>query len=107
MGFIKMKINNSNNLEAIKAYGVTSTEQSQFTKEQGGKIQSSLTIKDKIDISSKVKMFQDIRQAALEASDIRTEKIKDIEKKISSGTYEPDYNVIADKLISQSISAKI
>jgi negative regulator of flagellin synthesis FlgM len=102
-----MKINNNNNLEALKAYGTNSAEQSQLTKESGGKLQNTVSIKDKINISSKVKMFQDIRQAALDAPDIRIEKVKDIEQKISSGTYKPDYNIIADKLISQNISAKI
>lgn len=101
-----MKINN-NNLEALKAYGTSAVEQSQLTKESGEKLQNTVSIKDKINISSKVKMFQDIRQAALDAPDVRIDKIKDIEQKISNGTYKPDYNAIADKLISQNISAKI
>ncbi|HQI00322.1 MAG TPA: flagellar biosynthesis anti-sigma factor FlgM [Deltaproteobacteria bacterium] len=101
-----MKIN-SNNLEALKAYGASSVEQTQLTKESGGRLQDSVSIKDKINISSKVKMFQDIRQAALDAPDIRDDKVKDVEQKISSGTYKPDYNAIADRLLSQSISAKI
>jgi negative regulator of flagellin synthesis FlgM len=101
-----MKINN-NNLEALKAYGTNKAEQSQSTKETGGKLQDSGSIKDKINISSKVKMFQDIKQAAIDAPDIRMDKIKDIENRISSGTYKPDYNAIADKLMSQNISAKI
>jgi len=101
-----MKINN-NNLEALKAYGTNSAEQTQLTKESGGKLQDTISIRDKINISSKVKVFQDIRQAALDAPDIRTDKIKDIEQRISSGTYKPDYYAIADKLMSQSISARI
>jgi flagellar biosynthesis anti-sigma factor FlgM len=102
-----MKINNTTNLEAIKAYGTNAAEPSHATREAGEKKHNTISIQDKINISSKVKMFQDIKQAALDAPDIRIEKIEDAQQKIDSGTYRADYTVIADKLLSHNISAKI
>lgn len=102
-----MKINNNTNIEALKAYGATASERPQLTRETAGSKQGSGSIIDKINISSKVKMYQDIRQAALDAPEIRTDKVNDIEHKIANGSYSPDYNAIADKLLSPNISAKI
>jgi flagellar biosynthesis anti-sigma factor FlgM len=104
-----MKVNNGNgnNIEALKAYGAAAAEKPQRSSESGERQKNSPVIQDKINISSKVKMYQDIKEAALEAPDIRTEKVNDITKKIASGTYRPDYGVIADKLLSPNISSKI
>ncbi len=102
-----MKINNSTNIEALKAYGATASERPHSTRETGEARQGSASIIDKINISSKVKMFQDIRQAALDAPDIRADKINDIEQRIANGTYSADFGAIADKLLSPNISSKI
>ncbi len=102
-----MKINNNGNNEALKAYGAAAPERQQRAFDSGESQKSSSSIEDKIHISSKVKMFQDIKQAAMDAPDIRMDKVKDIEQKISQGTYSPDYNAIADKLLSQNISSRI
>ncbi len=102
-----MKINNNSNIEALKAYGTAAAERPQRTGETGERQNNSTSIQDKINISSKVKMYQDIKDAVLGAPDIRADKVKDIEQKISSGNYSPDYNAIADKLLSPNISSKI
>jgi negative regulator of flagellin synthesis FlgM len=103
-----MKINNTTNPEALKAYGSPAAQPSQ-TISESGKSQpgSTVSIQDKVDISSKVRMFQDIKKAALDAPDIRTEKVAEIGQKIHSGTYRPDFTLVADKLLSSDISLKI
>jgi negative regulator of flagellin synthesis FlgM len=103
-----MKVNNgNNNIEALKAYGAAAAEKPQRNVESGEAQKSSTPIQDKINISSKVKMFQDIKEAAIDAPDIRKEKVNEIAEKIDSGTYRPDYGAIADKLLSPNISSKI
>jgi flagellar biosynthesis anti-sigma factor FlgM len=104
-----MKVNNgnNNNIEALRAYGAASAEKPQRPSETGDRQANGGPIQDKINISSKVKMYQDIKEAALEAPDIRTEKVNDIIKKIATGSYKPDYGAIADKLLSPNISSKI
>ena len=104
---MQMKINNTTNIEALKAYGTNAAERSHLTREAGEKNQNTISIQDKVNISSKVKMFQDIKNAALDAPEIRTEKVEQARQQIESGTYRPDYTVIADKLLSHNISAKI
>jgi len=103
-----MKVNNTINPDALKAYGTNAAQRPELTQQTAGKQPgSTVSIQDKVDISSKVRMYQDIKKTALEAPDIRTEKVKDIEQKITSGTYQADYSVIADKLLSSNISDKI
>ena len=103
-----MKVNGTINPEALKAYGAQATERSQLIREPDNKQQSTtIAIRDKVDISSKVRMFQDIKEAALEAPDIRSDKVLDIQEKISTGTYRPDYTLVADKLLSSDINTRI
>lgn len=103
-----MKINNTMNPDAIKAYGSSAAQRPQSINESGdNKPNSTVSIQDKVDISSKVRMFQDIKKAALNAPDIRTEKVDDIKEKLAAGTYEPDYTLVADKLLSNDINFKI
>lgn len=104
-----MKINNggSNNVEALKAYGTAATDKTQQAADTGERQKNATIIQDKINISSKVRMYQDIKEAALEAPDIRTEKVDGVASEIASGTYKPDYGAIADKLLSPNISSKI
>jgi flagellar biosynthesis anti-sigma factor FlgM len=103
-----MKVNNgNNNIEALKAYGAAAAEKPQRAAESVERQKNTVPIQDKINISSKVKMYQDIKEAALEAPDIRTEKVNDVANRIASGTYKPDYGVIADKLLSPNLSSKI
>lgn len=103
-----MKINNGNgNIDALKAYGAAAAEKPQRAAESSDRLKSGVPIQDKINISSKVKMYQDIKDAAIGAPDIRTEKVNDVAKRIATGTYKPDYGLIADKLLSPNISSKI
>jgi len=103
-----MKINNTVTPEALKAYGSQAAQQSQASSDSS-RVQpgSTVSIQDKVDISSKVRMFQDIKKTALDAPDIRTEKVNELGHKIHSGTYRPDYTLVADKLLSSDISLKI
>ena len=103
-----MKINTTTNPEAIKAYASNSSakvHQLHGNATEGNNGPSSL--RDKVEISENVKLFQDIRTAALSAPDIRPEKVEELSDKIAKGLYRPDMTVIADKLLSQDISTRI
>jgi flagellar biosynthesis anti-sigma factor FlgM len=102
-----MKIYNSP-MDAIKAYSAGSTNgvgNARFSSQvQGGApVQSS----DKVDISSSVKLMQDIHQAISKAPDVRMDKVKDIESSIEKGIYKADLTVVAQKLLSPNISDRI
>jgi negative regulator of flagellin synthesis FlgM len=102
-----MKINNTPNPEALKAYTNNSVANVQQYRDTAQGAKPAPATADKVDISSTVKLFQDIQRAVLESPDIRTDKVKDVETKIAQGTYNPDYNKIADKLLSPDISSRI
>jgi len=54
-----MKINNTINPDAMKAYGANAAQQTQPTQQVTGKQSgSTVSIQDKVDISSKVRMFR-------------------------------------------------
>jgi negative regulator of flagellin synthesis FlgM len=101
-----MKINNTPNPEALKAYTNHAVGDVQQNRDahSGSKAQVSA---DKVNVSSNGKLFQDIQKAVLGSPDIRADKVSEIEAKIAQGTYEPDYNTIADKLLSPDISSRL
>jgi flagellar biosynthesis anti-sigma factor FlgM len=103
-----MKINNTPNPEALKAYTSNSVGNAQPYRDTAAVKPASPSVSvDKVNISSTVKLFQDIQKTVLNAPDIRTDKVKAVETKIAEGTYEPDYNAVADKLLSPDISSRI
>ncbi len=103
-----MKINNTPHTEALKAYGARSTQGAQSYKElQNSTKNQQLHSSDRVNISSTVKLMQDIQRAVAEAPDIRMDKVRDVETKIEKGIYKPDLTMVADKLLSPRISDRI
>lgn len=103
-----MKINTTTHSDAIKAYSSSSTPKIHQANEVDteGKF-GPASLRDKVEISEKVKLYQDIRNTALSSPDIRTDKVEDLKDKISTGIYRADMTVIADKLLSPDISSRI
>ena len=103
-----MKINNTPNTEALKAYGAQSLQGVHSSKESQNSVKNQqLPSSDRVNISSTVKLMQDIQKAVDEAPDVRMDKVRDVEAKIEKGTYTPDLTVVADKLLSPNISDRI
>jgi negative regulator of flagellin synthesis FlgM len=102
-----MKINSTPNQEAMKAYTNNSVANVQQYREPAQGEKPAPAAADRVNISSTVKLFQDIQKAVLDSPDIRTDKVKDVETKIAQGTYAPDYNAVADKLLSPDIGSRI
>jgi flagellar biosynthesis anti-sigma factor FlgM len=105
-----MKINNTSTPEALKAYGARSLQtvdvgRDPATIQKQNNTQSSSS--DKVNISSTVKLMQDIYKAVSESPEIRTDKVTEVETKIDKGIYKPDLSVVADKLLSPNISERI
>ncbi len=105
-----MKINNTTNPEALKAYNQHSLQGVQLNKEKESATATQTNVApafDKVNISSTVKLMQDIIKAANESPDIRPDKIREVQTQIDKGTYKADLNVVADKLLSPNISDRI
>lgn len=103
-----MKVNDVKTAELYKAYTTNASDQANL---KGTAARSSQTVssavQDKVDISSKVQQMQAIDKAVEASSDVRPDKIADAEQKIKNGSYQVDYALIADKLLSPDISARI
>jgi flagellar biosynthesis anti-sigma factor FlgM len=102
-----MKINNTPNPEALKAYTNNSVGSVNPYRDPAAGTKLPSPASDKVDISSTVKLFQDIQKTVQESPDIRADKVKEIEAKIAQDTYKADYEAIADKLLSPNISSRI
>lgn len=103
-----MKINNTPNTEALKSYGAQSLQGIHANKESQNSIKNQqLPSSDRVNISSTVKLMQDIRKAVDEAPDVRMDKVQDVEAKIEKGIYKADLTIVADKLLSPNISDRI
>jgi flagellar biosynthesis anti-sigma factor FlgM len=105
-----MKINNTPNTDALKAYNQQSLQGVHLNKDKESTNNSKPTgapLSDKVNISSTVKLMQDVIKSVSEAPDVRTDKVNEIQTKIEKGLYKPDLNVVADKLLSPNISDRI
>jgi flagellar biosynthesis anti-sigma factor FlgM len=105
-----MKINNTTSPDALKAYNQQSLQGVHLNKdkESANALKSSTALSsDRVNISSTVKLMQDIVKAVSETPDTRADKVKEITSKIENGLYKPDLSVIADKLLSPNISDRI
>jgi flagellar biosynthesis anti-sigma factor FlgM len=102
-----MKINGTPNPEALKAYTNNSVVNINPYRDPAAGTKSPLPSSDKVQISSTVKLFQDIQKAVQDSPDIRADKVKEVEAKIAQDTYKADYEAIADKLLSPNISSRI
>ena len=58
---------------------------------------------EKIDLSEKAKDIRSAKKAMENVPDIRTEKVESLKEAISKGVYNVKGEVIADKMIRQSI----
>jgi len=105
-----MKINTPSS-EALKAYTSQSTQNVQISnKDKEGVTTTKSTAvptADRVNISSTVKLMKDIVTAVKESPDIRPDKIKELASKIEAGSYKPDLNAVAGKLLSPNITDRI
>ena len=57
--------------------------------------------RDKVELSSEAKDFASVYKKALEAPDVREQKIADIKSRIDAGTYSVKGEDVADKMMAR------
>ena len=62
---------------------------------------TSVSARDKVEISSMGKAYQTAKSAVNEAADVREDKIADIKSRIDNGTYNVSAESFADKLLEK------
>jgi len=102
-----MKVNHLNSAEVYKAYNANAAEQALPKNETVRRQQGAATgLLDKVNISNKVQQMREIDQAVEASPDVRADKIAEVEQKLKTCTYQADYGIIADKLLSPDLSAR-
>lgn len=64
---------------------------------------TSSTTGERVDLSSKAKDIQQIKQIIDQAPDVRTDKVQELKQKIESGNYDIDAEKIAEKIVAESL----
>lgn len=60
--------------------------------------------KDSLEISSFGSAYQVAKQAAAQTSDVREERVQDIQARMAAGTYQVSIEDVADKMAEQLLS---
>lgn len=60
--------------------------------------------KDSLEISSFGNAYQVAKQAAAQTSDVRADRVKDIQERMAAGTYRVSIEDVADKMADQLLS---
>lgn len=60
---------------------------------------SSVSAKDKVEISRVGRDYQVAKNAVQNASDVRTDKMNEIKKRMEAGTYDISANEVANKIV--------
>lgn len=63
------------------------------------KVNKSTFKEDKIEISDEARYIQTAMKAFKELPDVRDDKVKDIKKEISEGTYNPSAKDVVEKML--------
>lgn len=108
-----MKVNSATtqaiqNKDIAGASGAKRSEKSSATdaaaKSTSPAIDSSAV---KPEISSKAREFSQAKEAAAKAPDVREDKIAELKRRISAGTYQVNAQALADKMVDEHVSSGI
>jgi len=63
----------------------------------------STTMTERVDLSSKAKEIQQIKQIIAETPEVRMDKVQELKQQIDAGKYQIDAQKVADKLAAESL----
>lgn len=98
-----MIISHSQLEKVLKAYG-SSLAKTEKTEAQGRSKATGLdkkVIKDSFTLSAEARELQAVKERALQAPEVRSEKVKAVQKKIAEGTYNVSGEEVADKMLTR------
>lgn len=68
-----------------------------------GAPQGSLLPEEKVDISSRAKEYQAIKELVDKAPEVREEKIRELQRQIDNGTYRVPAEELAKKIVGENL----
>ncbi|MFQ5588126.1 MAG: flagellar biosynthesis anti-sigma factor FlgM [Nitrospiria bacterium] len=83
-----------------KRSGVNDVKQADVSKSHEAAKPSSV---DPVDISEKARTLQQLNQLVAAETDVRTERVEEIQQAIATGAYAPNAEKIAEKLVRSTL----
>ncbi len=83
-------------MQVNRIYQTNKTKNTPKTGKTGGK--------DSLEISSFGSAYQVAKQAAMQSSDVRADRVKEIQEQMAAGTYSVSIEDVADKMADQLLS---
>ncbi len=106
-----MKVTNTTNPEVIKAYNTNEAQNTsrlnEVTRTSNIHQAKRASVADRVDISTDAKLFNEIKEAANLAPDIRMDKVVEVQEALEKGIYKPNLTDIVSKLLDPDISSRI
>ncbi len=98
-----MKINDSQLIEGFKQ--VVQNPQAQRSQQSAKEAtqRNNQAATDDVKLSSKARLYKKVKKAALEAPDIRKERVESLREKIEAGTYNVKGERVARKIAQESL----
>lgn len=88
--------------------GLQTYEQSKINKEknkEGAGVRNSGSSSDKVTLSQDAKLYKVGLTQAMNAEEVRAEKVQELKTMVQDGTYKPDSRNIAQKMIQEDLES--
>ena len=72
-------------------------------EESGPKVGGSAAPEEKVNLSTKARDIQQLRDAVSQLPDVREDKISELKDQVDTGTYDVNGQKIAEKMVSESL----
>ena len=86
-------------IQAVQQYQKTEKVQ----EESGPKVGGSAAPEEKVNLSTKARDIQQLRDAVSQLPDVREDKVRELKDKVDKGAYDVNGQKIAEKMVSESL----
>ncbi|MGA3207219.1 MAG: flagellar biosynthesis anti-sigma factor FlgM [Syntrophales bacterium] len=86
-------------IQAVQQYQKTEKVQ----EESSAKVDGSAAPEEKVNLSTKARDIQQLRDAVSQLPDVREDKISELKDQVDTGTYDVNGQKIAEKMVSESL----
>jgi negative regulator of flagellin synthesis FlgM len=86
-------------IQSVQQYQKTEKVQEESSPKVGG----SAAPEEKVNLSTKAKDIQQLRNAVSDLPDVREDKVSELKDQVDTGTYDVNGQKIAEKMVSESL----
>ena len=86
-------------IQAVQQYQKTEKVQEDASPKVGG----SAAPEEKVNLSTKARDIQQLRDAVSQLPDVREDKVRELKDKVDKGAYDANGQKIAEKMVSESL----